>query len=550
MTPTGNRRVRDGAVNRKRTRPGSTVAGPAVLLVVIAVAWTAAAALDPDLAIYEVIVEPSNPLPGSSVLLTAVVENLGRSDTPAPFFVRFEVDGETLGSVVIENLSPGQRESVTVSWIAEEGVHRIVVEVDRPFDRVVEEDESNNTARLDLLVSPSADVARRLSGLRIAVAPFEDQSASGYVNVGAGVADKLSDRLTGFGIRTTDREELEGIMQEAGLNPYLLSDVVTAAGMAGADLLLTGSVVGIGVAQSALTLGAVSFCGGSAEVTLSTDVVDVLTSAILFELSAEGHYKGSTELKLDLSGLLSPEDSLDVCLGGLRTDRDAYHGGESVSIGYRNGAADAWYSVEVYTSTGTFLRWLGWRYIAAGACGSWFWNQVDSFGERVAPSVYVAKLWDGASSIASTTFQIRPGGGLLPLHDEITVGSEPFEDSIVSGAINSAVDLLLSSLVLSLEEDAPQLAAAASRAESVGAAHSPALIEAQIAATLPDGRIAINVGTDYGVSKGDFFQVINPTDSSIRGEIVIVEVRDHVSYAVKTADFDVQVGDVVRWIQP
>jgi len=150
-------------------------------------------------------------------------------------------------------------------------------------------------------------------------------------------------------------------------------------------------------------------------------------------------------LYFDLDALFSLPGAIDVCGGGLRTDRNAYHGGETVSIGYLNPSAAAWYSVEIHTTTGSFLQWLGWEYTALGGCGTWFWDQRDSFSAQVSPSVYVAKLWDGSSYTASQTFQIQPGISLFPLFGEIALGSMPFEESIFGGAVNEAVDRLVAS---------------------------------------------------------------------------------------------------------
>jgi hypothetical protein len=518
----------------------------AIALSLSAIAWTAVAS--PDLVASELIVDPPVPLPGENVLVTAIVENRGDADVPSRFFVRFDVDGESLGTVAVESLPAGGRESVSASWIAAEGTHTIRVEVDHPYDRIDEADESNNAAHVDVFVS--TDVVERLAGLRIAVGPFEDKSSSGYVNVGGGVADKLASRLAELGLRTIDRSELEGTMQEAGLNPYLLSDASAAAAGAGADVLLTGSVGSISVVRSSFVLGAVSFTGGTAEVSITADLVDVTTATPLFQLSAEGHYEGSSEVKIDFGALLSIPDSRDVCRGGLKTDRDAYYGGEPIGIGYLNPGAPSWYGVEVYSSTGTFLRWLGWRYIAEGACTQWFWDQRDSFGEQVSPSVYVAKLRDGTSHTTSTTIQVRPGLGRLPELDEVTVGTESFEESIVGGAVNRAVDRLVSSLVGSLEAILPgEIGHEEAFAASEGGISITPRVDGQIAATLPDGRIAINIGLTSGVSKGDFFLVVSQDDDSILGEIVVVEVREQVSYAVKTSEFDVQVGDAVRFAE-
>lgn len=548
MTPTEHHCVRPGVVNIKDVGHSLTAAGlVAALLFLTLCGWPTAAG--PDLIVVALAVEPSNPLPGATVLLTATVENMGDEDADSRFSVRFEVDGQRLesGSVSL-GLDSGRRKDASTSWAAEEGPHVVLVEADQPFDRISEDDESNNVEEFNVLVPYSADIAQSVGGLRVAVGPFEDRSASGLLNVGDGVADKLSARLTQTGIRAVHWRELSETMQQQTLNPYLPSDVSLAAGILGADLLVTGSVVDIDTSQSSISLGPFSVGEGAANVSLAADVINVPTGDRLFGLSAEGGYRGSTEFSIDLDALFSLPGTIDVCGGGLRTDRSAYHGGETVSIGYLNPSAAAWYRVEIHTTTGAFLQWLGWEYTASGGCGTWFWDQRDSFGAQVPPSVYVAKLWDGSSYIASQTFQVQPGISLFPLFGEIALGSMPFEESIFGGAVNEAVDRLVSALVPALTSIAAASAGGAS-AVSLEAA-SDAFVQGQVAAILPDGRIAINIGSASGVSKGDFFEVVDVEISSVRGEILVVEVRDHVSYAVAASAFDPAIGDIVRWIEP
>jgi hypothetical protein len=75
----------------------------------------------------------------------------------------------------------------------------------------------------------------------------------------------------------------------------------------------------------------------------------------------------------------------------------------------------------------------------------------------------------------------------------------------------------------------------------------------------------ISIGATTGVNKGDFFQVLHTqnviTDPStgeildyeiigIKGEIVIVEVRERVSYAIRTTEFVPVVGDMVEGSDP
>jgi hypothetical protein len=89
--------------------------------------------------------------------------------------------------------------------------------------------------------------------------------------------------------------------------------------------------------------------------------------------------------------------------------------------------------------------------------------------------------------------------------------------------------------------------------------------EGQVASVLPDGRIAINIGASSGVAHGDVFEVfdvasviVDPQSHDIlgydilgiKGEILITEVRERVSYGVLTSEFEPAIGDIVRWLVP
>jgi len=547
VTPRNLRRVGTSVVNRNKALHPLTAAALAAVSLLILVALSTAAL--PDLVISGLSLEPSDPLPGAFVDLIATVENVGNDLAAGQFSVRFSVDGEVLESTAINNgLRAGRSVVTTASWIAKEGAHTFEIVADQPFDRVTEASEMNNARQFDVLVPLASSIAQQVGGLRVAVGSFEDRSESGWNNVADGVAEKVHERLAEAGIRTIDRGEFEETMQRQGLNPYASLDAAAAARELGADILITGSIVSISVDQASLSLGPFSLGDASVDVSIFADIMDAFAVEPVLTLSAEGHHAGSSGLSIDLDVLRSASGTANSCSGGLRTNRDAYYRGESVSIGYLNPAAASWFGVEIHDATGAFLRWLGWEYSTSGGCSEWSWDQRDSFGVQVSPSVYMAKIWDGSSYAASTIFQIRPGSSLFPLFDEITIGGEGFEESIVGAAVNRAVDDLISRLVSSLISIAPAAGAErASIAFEAEAGKPPS--EGQIAAVLPDGRIAINVGGTSGLSKGDLFEVLGPPDAShVRGEIEVVEVRDNVSYAVLVGEFEAAVGDVIRRI--
>lgn len=531
-----------------------------------------AALSKPDLVVSDLSIQPVGPAAGETVTLSATVRNVGTDQAVGSFNVRFQVDGILLDSPAVPfGLDVGRQETVSVRWTAEPGTHTITAEADQPFDRIDETSERNNTLVATVVVRPSPSSLSPLSDLKVAVARFEDRSGSGFINVGEGVADELIGRLVTSGVRVLERSELEAVLQERGLNPSLTENLAAAGQILGADLLIVGSVTKVDVKQSSFSLGFFSVSSAAVEISMSARLVSVYTSEILRAVEAQGKEEGSTGFSVDVGKIVALAQPLatSVCAGGLQTDKPSYYAGETVHVGYRNPGAPGWLGVEVYTGGGTFVRWLGWQFTTTGGCGEWFWDQRDVGNVQMSPGMYTVKLWDGTSYIAQASLLIKPGSGsAIPLVNEITVGSGQFDETIVGKATNAAVNQLVTRLIQGMEEVAPSLIAARSSAAasaSVGAASRPAATEGEVADVLPDGRVVINVGASRGVSVRDFFQVLttanvirNPATGEllaydvlgVKGEIVIVEVRDRASYGVRTTPFDVRVGDIVRQLVP
>jgi len=517
----------------------------------------------PDLVVSDIALQPASPVASEAVTILATIRNAGTRDADRAFFVRFTMNRVQIETPTVpDGLEAGHSKTVFVIWGAEVGTHTIMVEVDQPFDKIDESNETNNSLVATLAVPMSSTLASHLSTLKVAVARFDDRSGSGFINVGEGVADALVERLVESGVRVLERSELEAVMQERGLNPFLTADLAAAGQNLGADLLIVGSVNKVNVQQASLSLGLFSFSSASVEMGISARLVNVYTTEIEKAVSAEGKEEGTTGFSVSTGKILSlsPLASTDVCLGGLRTNKSSYPIGETVHIGYRNPGKAAWYTVEIDTTGGQFIKWLDWQYISPGGCGKWLWDQRDMWNTQMSPGMYIAKLWDGAAYIATINFQIKLGGGLAPTPlDEITVGTHQFADTIVGRATDTALNQLVSELIRGMEEVAPKVIAAK---ESLPVARPEfEQREGQIAAILADGRVVINLGTSSGVSKRDFFEVLDTRNLvsdpasgviltydlfDVKGEIVIVEVRDRISYGLKMSDFVPLVGDVVR----
>ena len=524
-----------------------------------------AASSKPDLVVTDMSLEPRKPVVGQQVTITATLRNIGASDANGRFHVRFLADGTQIDSPSVPfGLDAGDAELVSVNWTAELGAHTIEVEADEPFDRIDESNEVNNSLSATLIVPAGPTFAAQLADLKVVVARFEDRSGSGFINVGEGVADELVMRLVNSGVSVLERTELETIMQERGLNPIYAADLADAGHLLGADLIIAGSVTKVHVEEASFSLGFFGISSASVAVGVSARIVSVGTSEILTAVTGEGTEEGATGFSVDIGRILSlaqPPPS-GICTGGLMTDKPTYFLGENVRVGYRNPGPGGWYTVHIFTSGGGWMKALGSQYIPTNACGQWLWDQRNAMFMQVGTGLFTAKLLENSSAsyIDSLSFGIGPGGGLiLPLVDEITVGNDQFDETIVGQATNDAINEIANRLIEGLQQVAPTVHA--DRAATAEAALPPRTVDAQIARILDDGRIAINAGASGGVSKGDFFQVLETSDLIVdpstgdvlaynvqdtKGEIVITEVQNQVSYGVKTSDFPALVGDIVH----
>ncbi|MCK5828137.1 hypothetical protein KAH43_06385, partial [Candidatus Bipolaricaulota bacterium] len=416
----------------------------------------------PDLIVAEINIEPSQPQAGDSVFIEVTVANSGPDEVDKPFFVHFFMDGREIAvQSIVGNVAAGGSRRVATEWLALAGLHSLSVEIDPPIGRIDEANDANNSETRIISVALSAETAAAIGSLKVVVAPFSNLSGSGFLHVGSGVSTKLSDRFLGMGIRVLDSTDLESIMQERGLNPFLTADTALAAQILGADILITGSVTSLDMFEASLQLGFLSISSAEVNIRLSASLVDVHSSQVVGFVPAEGHAEGATGFSFDLTGLLGmvEEESEDLCGGGLQTPRSWYNIGELVPIAYRNPGTPKWLSIEIAASSGSFVRWLGWQYVSTNDCSVWNWDQLNTSQFQMSPGVYTAKLWNGTAYVAQLSFQIRPGISLSVLPaTEITVGTAEFEDTVVGNALNLAVDDLATGLLGAIEAASPALA--------------------------------------------------------------------------------------------
>jgi len=536
------------------------VAAAMGLLVVLAYGGTALAR--PDLVVVDIQVMPTPPVVGQEVTIVATVQNVGTAAVSRDFDVHFLMDGLPIGFPSISHgLRVGESKDVSVSWHAEFGTHSVTVEADRPFNEIDEASEFNNALHATFAVRLTMGDVADLEDLRVGVARFEDRSGSGFIDVGEGVADELVERLVNSGVTVVERSEIEAILLERRLNPFLTADVAAAGRMLGVDLLIVGSVNRVDVRQSSFSLGLFSLNSATVEVEMAARLVNVYTTVVERAISAEGVDEGSTGFSVDVGRIiaLAQAPASDVCSGGLLTDKPFYTTGETVHIGFRNPGAPGAFTVEIYTVPGgALLASLGSKLINTDGCGEWFWDQKAPM--QMPPGTYRAKLWQGIVAIDTVDFQIQPGSvPASPLISEITVGGGAFDETIVGKATNSALNQLVARLIDGMAEIAEDVRA--SRGTVAYEAAEPLSMEGLIVQILPDGRVAVNVGSHAGVHEGSFFEVLDVmnliTDPSsgqvlaydlmgVKGELVVIEVFDLASFALKTSEFDVSVGDVIR----
>ncbi|MEK7354440.1 MAG: CARDB domain-containing protein, partial [Chloroflexota bacterium] len=115
-------------------------------------------ALPVDLTVTSLTSNPAEITDGNTVNLTAKVQNVGTGRTLSDFYVRFDIDGVTVGHRrVVGGLGTGQLLELTQTWQASSGNHTANVTVDENND-IIESIETNNAFSLALPYIPFPDL--------------------------------------------------------------------------------------------------------------------------------------------------------------------------------------------------------------------------------------------------------------------------------------------------------------------------------------------------------------------------------------------------------
>jgi len=118
-----------------------------------------------DLITQDLQLEPPAPEPGQTVTLRATVANQGQGQAPS-FTVSFQVDGQTIATLSVPELSPASTLFVQATWKAEEGIRFIRVKADSA-GRIPELNEENNAVALSVDLGPPLNRCGQFAFLQI-----------------------------------------------------------------------------------------------------------------------------------------------------------------------------------------------------------------------------------------------------------------------------------------------------------------------------------------------------------------------------------------------
>ncbi len=265
----------------------------------------------------------------------------------------------------------------------------------------------------------------------IAVAPFADEAGTGLANLGPGLGDMLSGRLSPHGFLVIPPGALQAWLSQNGLLPTRANWHAAAIAL-GAEVLILPAVERFQATTMAFTLFLFTVRGASVVTDLRAEVVR-LPAGPSEVLRARGEASGPASVEVAL------HFPLDVCLGGFRTDKGAYYSGETVTLGYRDPAPPNSFYVVVRPTASLVPAWTSPVQASSvpSPCVTWTWNQV--FPPVASPGDHVAELYQVPNPvpIAARTFTITPAAAA-----ELVVGSAAFGSAPWGEALAKALDEL------------------------------------------------------------------------------------------------------------
>lgn len=399
--------------------------------------------------------------------------------------------------------------------------------------------------------------------ITIAVTSFENNSNSSLINVGNGAADLLIGKLVEGGFNVVERTEIDSILLERNLNPAIPSDITEASLYAGADLLLRGSINSLDIVKTKVSLGFLTVSGAEVSTNLSFRLISPYTTEVMAVDSVEAKGSGQTGFSFDVGKLINMSSSAisNVCMGpvgALRSDRNTYYQGQSLTFGFRDAIPGSWRELRITgPSCPGWSCWLGWQLSNQGACACcaiWSWTSPS-----LSPGTYTAREW---TTGATTTFTVAVGTGPPGLISEFTVGTKQFMDTIAGQVLDEGLDKVVTKLSAILPQITPQII---SQREAYQGEEPSETLKCKVLdvenSTVLIGGINGTCGEKAGVKENDLFsvytakQVIDPNSGELievipledqpKGTIIVTQVFDSVSRAQKIGSFNIQQGDLV-----
>ncbi|MBC7170452.1 hypothetical protein H5T54_05960 [Candidatus Bipolaricaulota bacterium] len=280
------------------------------------------------------------------------------------------------------------------------------------------------------------------AGSVVAVAPFGDEANTGLANVGTGLGEMLSQRLSAHGVLVVPPGALQAWLAQNGLLPS--RETWQAAALAlGAEVLILPAVEKFQATTVSFTVFLFTVRGATVVTDLRAELVRGGTGATEV-VKAHGEASGPASVEVSL------HFPVDVCGGGFRTSKSVYYGGEAVLLGYLDPLPPNSFYVVIHPVSSPTPSWTS---AAAGSsvvtpCVSWTWNQV--FPPQAEAGDYVAELYQVPNPvpIGARTFSITAAAAV-----ELVVGTSAFGTAPWGEALGGALDELTEKLLLLLGGD-------------------------------------------------------------------------------------------------